>query len=75
MDLHNNDIGIQISLSTPHNQKDIEKELSKLLDKGETIGYLRHAYPHLNDRQILLMKKALKAIRDGDAAIIWDFPE
>ena len=23
----------------------------------------------------LLMKKALKAIRDGDAAIIWDFPE
>ena len=73
--MHNNDIGIQIALSTPHNQKDIKKELSKLLDKGETIGYLRHAYSHLNDRQILLMKKALKAIRDGDAAIIWDFPE
>ena len=75
MDLHNNDLGIQIALSTPNNQKEIEKELSMLLGKGETIGYLRHAYAGLSDRQILIMKKALKAIEDGEAAIIWDFHE
>ena len=75
MDLHNNDIGIQIALSTPHTQEEIEDALSKYLGKGETIGYLRHAYPDLNDRQILMMKKALKIIDDNQASIIWDFPE
>ena len=75
MDLQNNDIGIQIALTTPYSQTEIEDELSEYLDKGETIGYLRHAYPNLTDRQILMMKKALKAIDDNQVSVIWDFLE
>lgn len=75
MDLHNNDIGIQIALTTPADTTEIEKELMLYLDKFETLDELRKIFAGYSDREILFIKKALDAIYSGDASIIWDYPE
>ena len=75
MDLHNNDIGIQIVLTTPADTTEIEKELMLYLDKFETLDELRKIFAGYSDREILFIKKALDAIYSGDASIIWDYPE
>ena len=43
-----------------------------MLGNGETISELKRYYPNLTLRQILIMKKIIKSIENGEAAIIWD---
>jgi len=72
MDLHNNNLGIIIEQETPVERTKIEKELKELLGEGESISELKRYYPDLTLRQILIMKKIIAAIENGEAAIIWD---
>ena len=74
MDLQNNEIGIQIALNTPTDPIEIEKELISMLGQGETLESLREQFPNHTDRQILFIKKAIQAVENGEAAIIWDYP-
>ena len=74
MDLHNNDIGIQIALSTPDSPEEIEEQLEIYLWEGETIDSLRAIFKGYSDREILFIKKALSAVYNGEASIIWDYP-
>ena len=74
MDLHNNDIGIQIALSTPDSPEEIEEQLEIYLWEGETIDSLRAIFKGYSDREILFIKKAVCAIYGGEASVIWDYP-
>jgi len=74
MDLHNNDIGIQIALSTPDNPEEIVKQLEIYLWEGETVDGLRTIFKGYSDREILFIKKAICAIYGGEASVIWDYP-
>ncbi|MBP1570386.1 MAG: hypothetical protein J6C76_00630 [Oscillospiraceae bacterium] len=74
MDLHNNDIGIQIALSTPENPDEITEQLKNMLWEHETLESLRAMFDGYSDREILFIKKALDAVYSGEAAVIWDFP-
>ena len=74
MDLHNNDIGIQIALSTPENPDEITEQLKNMLWEHETLESLRTMFDGYSDRELLFIKKALDAVYSGEAAVIWDFP-
>lgn len=74
MDLHNNDIGIKIALETPENEKEVTKQLSEMLYPGETLESVRERFPGYTDREILYIKKAIRAVYDREASIIWDAP-
>lgn len=53
---------------------EIENELEMYLGENETLEDLRIMFEGYSDRDILFVKKALNAIYNGDAAIIWDYP-
>ena len=73
IDLHNNNnLGIIIEKETPVSIPEITSELVKMLGQGETISELKRYYPELTLRQILIMKKIISSIENGNAAIIWD---
>ena len=52
----------------------IKEEINSMLGHGETLQSLRKQFPNHTDRQILFIKKAVQAIENGEAAIIWDYP-
>ena len=74
MDLHNNDIGIQIALSTPENPEEIKEQLESMLWEHETLEDMRTMFDGYSDRELLFIKKALDAVYGNEAAVIWDFP-
>ena len=74
MDLHNNDIGIQIALTTPTGAAEIQQQLEMYLGENETLDDLRIMFDGYSDRKILFMKKAVNAVYSGEAAVIWDYP-
>ncbi|MBE6895018.1 MAG: hypothetical protein E7483_05410 [Ruminococcaceae bacterium] len=74
MDLHNNDIGIKIALTTPTDAAEIEQQLEMYLGENETLDDLRIMFDGYSDREILFMKKAINAVYSGVAAVIWDYP-
>ena len=74
MDLHNNDIGIQIALTTPTDAAEIQQQLEMYLGENETLDDLRTMFDGYSDREILFMKKAINAVYSGEAAVIWDYP-
>lgn len=74
MDLHNNDIGIQIALTTPTDAAEIQQQLEMYLGENETLDDLRIMFDGYSDREILFMKKAVNAVYSGEVAVIWDYP-
>lgn len=60
--IHNNDIGIQIALTTPTDAAEIENEIEKYLGENETMDDLRTMFNGYSDREILFIKKAINAV-------------
>ena len=59
---------------TQYGAEQIKEEINSMLGHGETLQSLRKQFPNHTDRQILFIKKAVQAIENGEAAIIWDYP-